>query len=216
MYIVQQELIIKYADVIGEDGKAMIEAIEEEARKPDLLPADVFKLIERCLTSLSQMAKRQDLSDEVIKQREPVRLQQVEAMREHAAMLHANRLNGDKPGEESVRKAMKKLVDEYMAAVEQDKEDRLDPDTARTWKEQAQEIVAQARLDQPIVSCGVSKSGPVAHPKLKDRLAPLRSAIEQATYTMQAVTRELTDPNETAWVRQAIGKLEEGDNDCKQ
>ncbi len=51
----------------------MIEAIEEEARKPDTLPADIFKLIERCLTSLSQKAKRQGLSDEVIKQREPTR-----------------------------------------------------------------------------------------------------------------------------------------------
>ncbi len=93
-------------------------------------------------------------------------------------MLHANRLNGDKLGEESVGKAMKKLVEEYMAAVEQDKEDGLDPDTARMWKEQAQEIVTQARLDQPVASCGVSKSGPVAHPRVKDRLAPLRSAIE--------------------------------------
>ncbi len=133
-----------------------------------------------------------------------MRLQQVEAMREHATMLHANRLNGDKLGEESVRKAMKKLVDEYMAAVEQDKEDGLDPDTARTWKEQAQEIVAQARLDQPVASCGVSKSGPVAQPKVKDCLTPLKSAIEQATYTMQAVTRELTDPNET--VLRGFGK----------
>jgi ribosome-binding ATPase YchF (GTP1/OBG family) len=195
--VAQQELITKYADILGEDGKAMMEAIEEEARKPDKMPADIFKLIESCLSSLSQKAKRQGLSDEVIKQREPVRLQQVEAMREHATMLHANRLNGDKLGEESVRKAMKKLVDEYMAAVEQDKEDGLDPDTARTWKEQAQEIVAQAKLDQPVASCGVSKSGPVAHPRVKDRLAPLSSAIEQATYTMQAVTRELTDPNET-------------------
>ncbi len=200
----QQELIVKYANVTGEDGKAMIEAIEEEARKPDMLPADIFKLIERCLTSLSQKAKRQGLSDEVIKQREPVRLQQVEAMREHATMLHANRLNGDKLGEESVGKAMKKLVDEYMAAVEQDKEDGLDPDTARMWKEQAQEIVAQAKLDQLAVSYGVSKSGPVAHPRVKDRLAPLRSAIEQATYTMQAVARELTDPNET--VLRGFGK----------
>jgi hypothetical protein len=50
----------------------------------------------------------------------------------------------------------------------------------------------------------VSKSGPVAHPRVKDRLSPLRSAIEQATYTMQAVTRELTDPNET--VLRGFGK----------
>jgi hypothetical protein len=67
--VAQQELIIKYADIIGEDGKAMIEVIEEEARKPDKMPADVFKLIESCLSSLSQKAKRQGLSDEVIKVR---------------------------------------------------------------------------------------------------------------------------------------------------
>jgi hypothetical protein len=52
----------------------MIEVIEEEARKPDKLPADVFKLIDSCLSSLSQKAKRHGLSDKVIKQREPERL----------------------------------------------------------------------------------------------------------------------------------------------
>jgi hypothetical protein len=52
--VAQQQLIIKYADIIGEDGKAMIEVIEEEARKPDKMPADIFKLIESCLSSLSQ------------------------------------------------------------------------------------------------------------------------------------------------------------------
>jgi hypothetical protein len=42
-----------------------------------------------------------------------------------------------------------------------------------------------------------SKSGPVAHSGVRDCLAPLRSTFEQATYVMQAVTRELTDPDET-------------------
>jgi hypothetical protein len=133
----------------------------------------------------------------VIKQREPERLTQVEAIRAHATMLHANQLNGDKLSKESVRKAMRKLVDEYMAAVEQDKDDGLDPDTARLWKEQVHEIEAKAKLDQPAASSGVSKSGPVAHSKARDGLASLRSTIEQATYVMQAVARELTDPDET-------------------
>jgi hypothetical protein len=62
----QRELIDKYAAVLGEDGKAMIEAIEEEAKMPGKLPADVFKLIESCLYSLGQKAKKQNLSDEVI------------------------------------------------------------------------------------------------------------------------------------------------------
>jgi hypothetical protein len=39
----------------------MIEAIEEEARMPGKLPADVFRIIESCLHSLGQRAKRQDL-----------------------------------------------------------------------------------------------------------------------------------------------------------
>jgi hypothetical protein len=186
----QQELINKYTDVLGEDGKAMIEVIEEEARKPDKLPADVFKLIESCLNSLGQKAKRQSLSDEVVKQKEPERLLQVEAIREHATMLHANRLNGDKLSEESVKKAMVRLVDEYMAAVDKDKDDGLDPDTAQMWKEQVHEIVSKARLDQPSESVGRSKSGPVAHSGAADCLAPLKSIIEQATYTMQAAARE--------------------------
>jgi hypothetical protein len=195
--VAQQELIIKYADILGEDEKAMIEIIEEEAKKPNKMPADIFKLIDSCLSSLSQKAKRQGLSDEVIKQREPERLLQVEAIGEHATMLHASRLNGDRLSEESVKKAMRKLVDEYMAAVDQDKDDGLDPDTARMWKEQVHEIAAKAKLDQPVASFGGSKSGPVVHSGVTDRLAPLKSAIEQATYIMQAVTREITDPDET-------------------
>jgi hypothetical protein len=191
----QQELIIKYADILGEDGKAMIEVIEEEARKPDKMPADVFKLIDSCLSSLSQKAKRQGLSDEVIKQREPERLLQLEAIREHATMLHASQLNGDRLREESVKKAMRKLVDEYMAAVDQDKDEGLDPDTARMWKEQVHEIAAKAKLNQPVASSGGSKSGPVVHSGATDRLAPLKSTIEQATYIMQAVTRETPDPD---------------------
>jgi hypothetical protein len=66
----------------------MIEDIKEEAKKPDKLPADVFKLIESCLQSLGQKAKKQSLSNDVIKRREPERLLQVEAIREHATMLH--------------------------------------------------------------------------------------------------------------------------------
>jgi hypothetical protein len=193
----QQELINKYADVLGEDRKAMIEAIEEEARAPNKLPADVFKLIESCLNFLGQKAKEQNQSDEVIKQKEPERLLQVEAIRENATMLHANWLNGDKLSKESVKKAMVRLVDKYMTAVDKDKDNGLDPDTARMWKEQVHEIMTKARLNQPSESVSRSKSGPVAHSGVADRLAPLKSIIEQAAYTMQAAAREITDPDET-------------------
>ncbi len=101
----QRELINRYAGMLGEDGIAMIEAIEEEAKMPDKLPANVFKLIESCLNSLGQRAKKQGLSNEVIRQKEPERLLEVEAIREHTTMLHGARLNGDRLTEESVRQA---------------------------------------------------------------------------------------------------------------
>ncbi len=59
----QRELIEKHATVLGEDGKAMIEDIEEEAKAPNKLPADVFKLIESCLRAEGQEAKSVRQSD---------------------------------------------------------------------------------------------------------------------------------------------------------
>ncbi len=47
----QRELIIQQANVIGEDGVAMIQDIEEAALSTKLLPADVFKMIEGCMAS---------------------------------------------------------------------------------------------------------------------------------------------------------------------
>jgi hypothetical protein len=127
----QRELIVKQANIIGEDGEAMIQDIENEALKTNQMAADIFKLIESCMASLNQKVRIQMHSDEVTRQKEPERLRQIEAIREQATMLLDSRLNGDKPSEESVVKTMRKLVNEYMAAVDQDKVDGLDPDTAR-------------------------------------------------------------------------------------
>jgi hypothetical protein len=193
----QRELIDKYTAVLGEDGKAMIEAIEEEARTPGKLPADVFRLIESCLHSLGQRAKRQGLSNEVIKQREPERLLQVEAIREHITMLAGARLNGDNITVESIRQATLKLVGEFMEAVDKDKEAGLDLDTARVWKDQVHEIAAEAKLDQPPEGGGRSGAGSTVPAGAIDRLAPLKSVIELATHTMEAAVREMQDPDET-------------------
>ncbi len=175
----QRELIDRYAGVLGEDGKAMIETIEEEAKVPGKLPADVFKLIESCLNSLGQRAKKQGLSNEVIKHKEPERLLQVEAIREHTTMLHGARLNGDRLTEESIRQATLKLLNEFMAAVDKDKDDGLDLDTARMWKDQVREIATQAKLDQPPEGASRSKAGPTASKGAADRLAPLKAVMSR-------------------------------------
>ncbi len=132
----QQELIKKYAALVGEDGKAIIQDIEEEAGKPGKLPADVFRLIDRCLHSLGQRAKRQELSNEVIRRKEPERLMQVEAIREHATRIAGARASGDNAALESTTQAMLGLVEKFMADVDMDIVDGLDPDTTRAWREQ--------------------------------------------------------------------------------
>jgi hypothetical protein len=193
----QQELIEKHAALLGEDGRAIIQDIEEDARKTGKLPADVFRLIDSCLHSLGQRAKRQELSNEVIQEREPERLLQVEAIREHATRLTGARAGRDNTIMESTRQAMLVLVGSFMEAVDRDKEDGLDPDTARAWKDQVHEIAVQAKLDQPPDGSSGSGAGPLAPIEATDCLAPLRSAIKLATDTMEAVAREIQDPDET-------------------
>jgi hypothetical protein len=195
----QREFIIKQANIIGEDGVAMVEDIEDAAASTTikLLPADVFKMIESCMASLSQKARTQMQSDAITREKEPERLKQIEAIREQATMLHGSRLNKDKLTEESVAKTMRNAVIEYMTAMDQDKEDGLDPDTARLWKEQAQEIVTLANLDMPAAGTRGDGPEPVPQDGATNCLAPLKDAIDQARYTADAVTRELTDPEET-------------------
>ncbi len=202
----QRELIIKQANIIGEDGAAMVEDIEDAAASTTIkvMPADVFKMIESCLASLSQKARIRMQSDAITREKEPERLKQLEAIREQATMLHGSRLNKDKLTEESVAKTMRDTVIEYMAAVDQDKGDGLDPDTARLWKEQIQEIVTLANLDMPVAGTREDGAEPAPRDEATDCLALLKDAIDQARYTTDAVTRELTEPEET--VLRGFGK----------
>jgi hypothetical protein len=127
-----RELIVKQAGAIGEDGIAVVEDIENAAAcsadKP--LPADVFRLIERCLASLKQRVTARIQSDAITAEKEPERLKQLETVRELATMINGSRLNQDKVTEESLVKSMRSAVIEFMAAVDQDVRDGLDPDTA--------------------------------------------------------------------------------------
>jgi hypothetical protein len=73
-----RELIVKQANMIGEDGKAMVEDIEDAAvcTNPKLLPADIFKMIEGCVASLEQKVRIRMQSDAIIVEKEPERLKQ--------------------------------------------------------------------------------------------------------------------------------------------
>ncbi len=197
----QQELIKKHAALLGEDGKAIIQDIQEEAEKEGKLPADVFRLIDSCLHNLGKRAAIQELSNEVIKEREPERLVQVEAIREHVARFTGAWASGDNAALASVKQALVGLVEKFMTDVNRDKEDGLDPDTARTWKDQVHQMVDEAELFWDSLS-GEGAAPPVpAEPtalKPADGLAPLRLAIRIATHTTEDVAKEIQDPSEAA------------------
>ncbi len=130
----QRELIEKHATLLGEDGKAIIQDIQEEAEKDGKLLVDVFRLIDSCLHDLGRRAAIQELSNDMLKEREPERLVQVEAIREHATRLIGAWASGDNAALTSVRQVLLGLVEKFMVDVNRDKEDGLDPDTARNME----------------------------------------------------------------------------------
>jgi hypothetical protein len=78
-----------------------------------------------------------------MRQREPERLVQVEAIREHVTRLAGAWASGDNAAAESIRQATLALVGDFMEAVDKDRDEGLDPDTARAWKDQVHEIAVQ-------------------------------------------------------------------------
>jgi hypothetical protein len=82
-------------------------------------------------------------------------------------------------------------VIEYMTAVDKDKEDGLDPGTARLWREHVQEIVNLANLEMPVAGTREDEPAPGEQGATADCLAPLRDAIDQARYTADAADRGL-------------------------
>jgi hypothetical protein len=124
-----QQLIKVQAAVLGEDGDAIIQDIQEEAEKAGKLPADIFKLIEGCRRDLGKRAAIQELSNEMIRVREPERLVQVEAIREQVTRYNGARASGDNVALEKIGLMLKELVGKYTADMSKDEEDGLAP----TW-----------------------------------------------------------------------------------
>jgi hypothetical protein len=73
---VQQDLIRQQSNLLGEDGVAVMRAIQEDAALAGRLPADVAKIIEKCCQDLGRRMAQLEKSNEVEREREPQRLLQ--------------------------------------------------------------------------------------------------------------------------------------------
>ncbi len=186
----QQELIKRNAALLGEDGNAIIQDIQTEAELDGRLPADIFKLIERCCQDLNKRVASLEISNEVIRERETERLTHVEAMREQVTKFSGARAKGDNAGLMRVKLALTDMLEKNMRDVDKDEEDGLAPDVVKTWKDQVYVVVKEAvEFFEHF-----SEEDPASKPE--DSLTPLRKAIGAATHLAEAVTKEVQDPSE--------------------
>ncbi len=186
----QQELIKRNAALLGEDGNAIIQDIQAEAELDGRLPADIFKLIERCCQDLNKRVASLEISNELVRERETERLTQVEAMREQVTKFSGARAKGDNAGLTRVKLVLNDMLEKYMKDVDKGEEDGLAPDVVRTWKDQVYIVVKEA------LEFFEHFSGEDPASKPEDSLAPLRKAIGVATQLAEAVAKEVQDPSE--------------------
>ncbi len=186
----QQGLIKRNVVLLGEDGNAIIQDIQAKAEKTGSLTADIFKLIESCCQDLNKKVASLEISNELMREREPERLVQVEAMREQVTRYNGARASRDNAALARIKPTLHELVDKYMADVNKDEEDGLAPDVVQTWKDQVYQIVNEALhfFDGFIEDDSA--------PRPVDSLTPLRKAIETATHLTEAVVKEIQDPSE--------------------
>ncbi len=184
----QLEFIKRNAALLGEDGNSTIQDIQTEAELDGCLPADIFKLIERCCQDLNKRVASLEISNEVIRERETERLTQVEAMREQVTKFSGARAKGDNAGLMRVKLALNDMLEKYMKDVDKDEEDGLAPDVVKTWKDQVYMVVKKA------LEFFGHFSGEDLASKPEDSLAPLRKSVGAVTHLAEAVARRFRIP----------------------
>jgi hypothetical protein len=143
----QQERIRPQSTLLGEDGDTVMEAIQEDAATVGRLPADVAKIIEKCCQDLYQRVARLEKSNEVEREREPERLQQIERMREQVAKYATAKEKGNMADQARVKEALPTLLSKYLKDLETDKEDGLSPDVVETWKQAALDVTGDTMCE---------------------------------------------------------------------
>jgi hypothetical protein len=132
--------IRQQSTLLGEDGDAVMRAIQEDAVSAGCLPADVAKIIENCCQDLGRRVARLEKSNEVEREREPQRLLQIDAMREQVSKCAAVKEKGNNADLMRVKEALPPLLSKYLKDLETDEKDGLSSDVVETWKQAALDL----------------------------------------------------------------------------
>jgi hypothetical protein len=140
----QEELIRRQSTLLGEDGGAVMQAIQEDAVKAGRLPADVAKVIEKCCQDLGRRVARLEKSNVVEKEQEPERLMQIKGMREQVSKCAVAKEKGNMADLMRVKAALTPLLLKYLKDLEADEKQGLSPDVVERWKQAALDLTEDA------------------------------------------------------------------------
>ncbi len=185
----QEELIKWQSTFLGEDGEAVMQAIQEDAVSTCRLPADVAKVIEKCCQDLSQRVARRERSNEVEREKEPGRLMQIEGMREQVGKCAAAREKGNMADLMRVKEALPPLLSRYLKDLEVDEKEGLSPNVVEKCRQAALDLTEDVM--KYVGRLGVN---PASGPDVI--LGPLRRAIGKIATLSEAVTKGVQEPDE--------------------
>jgi hypothetical protein len=185
----QEDLIRRQSNLLGEDGDGVMRAIQEDAESAGRLPADIARVIEKCCQDLGRRMARLERSDEVAREREPLRPMQIEAMREQVSKYVNAKEKGNNADLMRVKQALPALLTKYLKDLETDEKDGLSSDVVKTWKQAALDLTKEALEYVSHIS-----TDPASRPD--DALGPLRKAIGKVASLAEAVTKGVLEPDE--------------------
>jgi hypothetical protein len=125
-----------------------------------------------------------------MREREPQRLLQIEAITEQVTRYAGAKGKGNNADLMRVKQTLPNLMADYMKSLEADEKDGLSSDIVKTWEEAALDIARDALeyLNH------FSEGDPASRPD--DTLGPLRKAIGKVAALTEAVAKEVQEPDE--------------------
>jgi hypothetical protein len=178
----QEELIRLQSTFLGEDGEAVMQAIQEDAVTTGRLPADIAMVIEKCCQDLGRRVARLERSNEVEREK-------IEGMREQVSKCAVAREKGNMAGLMRVKEALPHLLSKYLKDLEADEKEGLSPDVVEKWRQAALDLTEDVM--KYVDRLGVNPaSGP------DDILGHLRRAIGKIATLSEAITKGVQEPDE--------------------
>jgi hypothetical protein len=175
--------------ILGEDGETAMGKIQQKARGPGCLPADIVKMIEDYCKDLSNRVVLRELSVDLEKERESERLTRLKAIETEVGKLKEAGKRGEMAGLMRGSDTLTSQLREYLKGIEADEEDGVSSDTTGKWKKAAEDLTDNILEELKGMGRDVGSEE-------EDALGPLRRAMGRIASLNEAVNLAKAAPEE--------------------